>query len=128
LLTTFLAARARLAPFAASPLSTPLRYAFGITLAEMAVAPAGSGGGGSKLAKLKDDPAAAVPAYVPPQLADLLRGLLAAKPAERLSAAQAAAHPFFEGVDWDGLAAGPAGFNVQLRPAPSAEAVPAAEP
>ncbi|KXZ52311.1 hypothetical protein GPECTOR_10g943 [Gonium pectorale] len=89
-------------------------YALGITLAEMAAYPAGGNG---KLQQLKDDPVANTPDYVPADLKDLLCGLLAPA-AKRLSVEQAMAHKFFEGLDMEGLSAGPLGFAVQLRQAP----------
>ncbi|GLC38104.1 hypothetical protein PLESTF_000316300 [Pleodorina starrii] len=97
-------------------------YAMGITLAEMAAYPAGGNG---KLQQLKDDPAGCTPAYVPPELKDLLCGLLAPV-AKRLSAEEAMAHKFFEGLDWEVLSEGPLGISVQLRQAPSFEMAAAA--
>ncbi len=55
--------------------------------------------------------AAPLPADAPPAAAALVAALLAPDPAARPGAADLAelrAHPFFEGVDWAGLRAGPA--------------------
>lgn len=43
------------------------------------------------------------PKYMPPLLVDLLSRLLSADPSQRPSAAEAMAHPWFEGIDWGAL-------------------------
>lgn len=91
-------------------------YSFGVTLVEMCAHPTLSGGN-AKLQAAKDDPAGSLPDYVPAALRDLCCGLLAPA-AKRLDVAKAMQHKFFEGLDWNDLQSGPAGFSVQLRPAP----------
>lgn len=91
-------------------------YSFGVTLVEMCAYPTLSGGN-ARLQAVKDDPAGSLPDYVPFALRDLCCGLLAPV-AKRLDVAKALQHKFFEGLDWNDLQSGPAGFSVQLRPAP----------
>lgn len=52
-----------------------------------------------------------LPDDLPPAAADLVARLLVQDPRQRLGAAgwqELQAHPFFEGIDWAGLRAGPA--------------------